>query len=89
MRSFESPGDIRKILYLSPMRALCTEKAALWTQKLCGIEKRCIELIGGDGNNVNNHDIDEADLIISTPEKWDFITRSSHLIDRINLILVS
>ena len=72
------------------MRALCSEKNALWKDKLEKIGKKCIELIGGDdGNNISDSDIGEADLIISTPEKWDFVTRSSEIISTISLILVT
>ena len=64
------------------MRALCSEKNALWKEKLEKIGKKCIELI-------SDSDIGEADLIISTPEKWDFVTRSSEIISTISLILVT
>lgn len=76
----------KKILYLSPMRALCTEKANLWKAKLQQIGKTCLELIGRD--STENSDIDEANLIISTPEKWDCITRSNGHLDQIGLILI-
>lgn len=66
------------------MRALCTEKTTLWTEKLGKIGKKCVELIGGS----EDADIEDADLIISTPEKWDFVTRTSKIISSINLILV-
>lgn len=77
-----------KILYLAPMRALCTEKASAWKQKLEQFGTSCIELIGGD-KAINDSDIEDADLIISTPEKWDYITRSTNIIQRISLILVN
>lgn len=85
IRSFSNTYDQKKILYLAPMRALCTEKTTLWTDKLERIGKRCVELIGG----IEYSDIiEEADLIISTPEKWDFVTRTSEIISSVNLILV-
>jgi ATP-dependent DNA helicase HFM1/MER3 len=79
---------IKKIVYLSPMRALCTEKFALWSKKLSSIGKSCIELIGGDNHNFTKEQVEEADLYITTPEKWDYMTRSSNFIDSIGLILV-
>ena len=79
----------KKILYLSPMRALCTEKMTLWSKKFSGIGKSCVELIGGDSSpNITNEKLNEADLYITTPEKWDYMTRSTNLIDSIGLILV-
>ena len=92
VRAFERYPE-GKVLYLSPMRALCTEKAALWTDKMRMIGKNCIELIGG--NNSSGRDssdyesIEDSNLLITTPEKWDFLTRSTNLIDSIGLILVN
>ena len=85
IRSFETQ-PAKKILYLSPMRALCTEKTTLWSKKFDDIGKKCIELIGGD--NIISEKIEDADLYIATPEKWDYLTRSSNFITSIGLILV-
>jgi ATP-dependent DNA helicase HFM1/MER3 len=87
IRLFETQ-PIKKIVYLSPMRALCTEKYTLWSEKLSSIGKSCIELIGGDNNNFTKEQVEEADLYITTPEKWDYMTRSSNFIDSIGLVLV-
>lgn len=88
IRFFEKHPD-KKILYLSPMRALCTEKMNLWTKKFDSNGKSCLELIGGDSNsNITNEQVEEADLFITTPEKWDYMTRSTNLINSIGLILV-
>lgn len=83
----KEPVPVKKILYLSPMRALYTEKAQLWSAKFERIGKRCVELIGGDSNSFNSN-IEDADLIITTPEKWDYITRSDDILKSIGLILV-
>lgn len=85
IRSLET-RPTKKILYLSPMRALCSEKMTLWSKKFADIDKNCIELIGGD--NIINEKVEDADLYITTPEKWDYMTRSSYFIDSIGLILV-
>lgn len=88
IRLFETHPD-KKILYLSPMRALCTEKMNLWTDKFSALGKSCLELIGGDSSvNITNERLEEADLYITTPEKWDYMTRSTNLINSIGLILV-
>lgn len=90
IRLFQHPNYHHhgKILYLAPMRALCTEKASIWKQKLESVGKSCIELIGGGDKNINESDIEGADLIISTPEKWDFVTRTIDIIPSTSLILV-
>lgn len=77
-----------KILYLSPMRALCTEKAKEWSRKLGLVNKTCLELIGDNELKIK---LEEADVFLSTPEKWDYITRtfaSNDLIRSISLIMV-
>lgn len=84
IRAFEKHQD-QKILYIAPVRALCSEKHTLWSSKLKSIQKSCVELIGGDSNGLN----EPADLIISTPEKWDYISRNKSIIDSIGLILVN
>ena len=56
---------------------------------MADIGKTCIELIGGDKKNLNDSDIEDADLIVSTPEKWDYITRSLEIIPSISLVLVN
>lgn len=86
IRSLETQ-PAKKILYLSPLRALCTEKMTLWSKKFADIGKNCIELMGGD--NIVNEKVEDADLYITTPEKWDYMTRSSNFIDSIGLILVN
>lgn len=88
IRSIETQ-PYKKILYLAPMRALCNEKMTLWSKKFYEIRKSCIELIGGESSaNITNEQLNEANLYISTPEKWDYMTRSTNFIESIGLILV-
>ena len=71
------------------MRALCAEKMMLWSKKFSEIGKSCVELIGGDSSpNIGNEELNEAELYITTVEKWDYMTRSTNLIDSIGLVLV-
>lgn len=85
IRSFQCQPN-KKVLYLSPMRALCSEKAALWKGKLALVGQSCSEFIGGDSST--NSEFSDSDLIITTPEKWDYMTRSNNHLDKIGLILI-
>jgi ATP-dependent DNA helicase HFM1/MER3 len=77
-----------KIVFLAPMRAICEEKHTAWSDRLAKMEKVCLLLMGD--TDTSESDLKNADILISTPEKWDFVTRSGHkLLDRISLVLVS
>lgn len=67
----------RKIVYLSPSKALCEERYKDWSCRLhsmnLGIETA---IITGDGDPSDSfRDLVSAHLILTTPEKWDSITR--------------
>ncbi|KAH3665761.1 hypothetical protein OGAPHI_003949 [Ogataea philodendri] len=66
-----------KVLYLAPLKALCTERLSDWKSRLepHGIS---VSLLTGDSSY---HDFLKAkfsNIIISTPEKWDVLTRSEN-----------
>lgn len=75
-----------KIVYLSPMRALCAEKFSLWAPKMKLIGKTCLEMIGGTEST--EKELESASLVVTTPEKMDFLTRTGNFISQIGLILV-
>jgi replicative superfamily II helicase len=67
----------RKIVYMSPSKALCEERYADWSRRLSalnlGIE---IAVVTGDGDPSDvYHDLASSHFIITTPEKWDSLTR--------------
>lgn len=64
-----------KIIYISPMKALVAEQVQAFTQRLepYGITVR--ELTGDV--NLTREKIEETQVIVTTPEKWDIITRKS------------
>jgi replicative superfamily II helicase len=67
----------RKIVYMSPSKALCEERFADWSKRLSamnlGIE---IAVVTGDGDPSDAyHDLASSHFIITTPEKWDSLTR--------------
>ncbi|KAB8339317.1 hypothetical protein FH972_022250 [Carpinus fangiana] len=69
----ERPGS--KVVYIAPMKALVRERVQDWRKRLAipmGI--KLVELTGD--NTPDTRTIRDADIIITTPEKWDGISRS-------------
>lgn len=63
-----------KVVYQAPTKALCSERQRDWTTKFTPIGLKCAELTGdSDASDVRN--VQSANIIITTPEKWDSITR--------------
>ncbi|XP_026190378.1 U5 small nuclear ribonucleoprotein 200 kDa helicase [Cyclospora cayetanensis] len=64
-----------KIIYVSPMKALVAEQVQAFSQRLqpYGISVR--ELTGDA--NLTREKIEETQVIVTTPEKWDIITRKA------------
>ncbi|CAB4066034.1 EGD2 [Lepeophtheirus salmonis] len=88
-----SNGFKSKIIYLAPIKALIAEKFREWKVKF---EKVGISVLEFTGDFLGNDEqqLMEHDLILTTPEKWDVITRrKTHklelclvLIDEVHLL---
>lgn len=59
---------------MAPVKALCTEKYMEWVGKFTPLGLNCLE-VTGDFENVDLNNIQQCQLILTTPEKWDSITR--------------
>ncbi|KAL5412123.1 hypothetical protein PMIN06_009629 [Paraphaeosphaeria minitans] len=69
----EKPGC--KVVYIAPMKALVRERVQDWGKRLAGpMGLKLVELTGD--NTPDTRTIRDADIIITTPEKWDGISRS-------------
>ncbi|KAF1999651.1 Sec63-domain-containing protein [Amniculicola lignicola CBS 123094] len=69
----ERPGS--KVVYIAPMKALVRERVQDWGKRLAGpMGLKLVELTGD--NTPDTRTIRDADVIITTPEKWDGISRS-------------
>jgi antiviral helicase SLH1 len=67
------PGS--KVVYIAPMKALVRERVKDWGSRLAGpLRLKLVELTGD--NTPDTRTIRDADVIITTPEKWDGISRS-------------
>ncbi|KAF2276928.1 P-loop containing nucleoside triphosphate hydrolase protein, partial [Westerdykella ornata] len=63
-----------KIVYQAPIKALCSERQRDWQKKFSPLGLTCVELTG-DSDASNLRTVQTADIIVTTPEKWDSITR--------------
>ncbi|KAL6452393.1 HFM1 ATP-dependent DNA helicase MER3 [Candida maltosa Xu316] len=80
-----------KVLYLAPTKALCSEKLEDWTKKFAQLNIT-VGILTGDTTFKETEKVKKSNIIISTPEKWDMITRKwkdySKLFGLIKLLLV-
>ncbi|XP_045772503.1 probable ATP-dependent DNA helicase HFM1 [Maniola jurtina] len=65
-------GDF-KIIYMAPVKALCTERLTEWHSKFTRLGLLCIEVTGD--TDVEFPQLQPYRIIITTPEKWDMLTR--------------
>lgn len=64
-----------KVVYIAPMKALVRERVKDWGARLARpLGLKLVELTGD--NTPDTRTIKDADVIITTPEKWDGISRS-------------
>ncbi|KAI3388301.1 hypothetical protein SNEBB_003991 [Seison nebaliae] len=64
-----------KMIYMAPMKSLVAELVESFSKKLSEYHLKVRELTGD--SQMNREQIEDTDLIICTPEKWDIITRKS------------
>ena len=62
-----------KIVYIAPMKALVTEVAGNFGRRLEAFGMTVNELTGD--SHLSRAQIEASQLIVTTPEKWDIITR--------------
>ncbi|RDW94726.1 hypothetical protein BP5796_00489 [Coleophoma crateriformis] len=63
-----------KIVYQAPIKSLCSERARDWTKKFENFGLIVAELTGDTTANQMSI-VRNASIIVTTPEKWDSITR--------------
>lgn len=70
----EHPG--KKIIYIAPLKALAKERIIDWKIRLGGdnLRKSVLELTGDVTPDLKA--LKDADVLITTPEKWDGISRN-------------
>lgn len=59
---------------MAPIKALCSERYNDWKKKLEPLGLKCMELTG-DTDVDDFYRLHEVQVILTTPEKWDSMTR--------------
>ncbi|OMO53157.1 hypothetical protein CCACVL1_28841, partial [Corchorus capsularis] len=67
--------DEFKIVYVAPMKALAAEVTSTFSHRLSPLNI-CVRELTGDMQLTKN-ELEETQMIVTTPEKWDVITRKS------------
>ncbi|KFP29804.1 putative ATP-dependent DNA helicase HFM1, partial [Colius striatus] len=79
-----------KVVYMAPIKALCSQRFGDWKEKFGPIGLSCKELTG-DTVMDDLFEIHHADIIITTPEKWDSMTRrwrDNSIVQLVRLFLI-
>ncbi|PKA61162.1 DEAD-box ATP-dependent RNA helicase ISE2, chloroplastic [Apostasia shenzhenica] len=64
-----------KIIYVAPMKALAAEVASTFGHRLSPLNVAVKELTGD--MQLSKNELEQTQMIVTTPEKWDVITRKS------------
>ncbi|KAG2177711.1 hypothetical protein INT44_008225 [Umbelopsis vinacea] len=73
LRTLHQEG-CHKAIYIAPTKALSSQRANDWIRKFSHLNLTCQELTG-DTEYVSFEYIKKCDIIVTTPEKWDSMTR--------------
>ena len=78
-----------KILYIAPTKSLCSEVFSKWKSKFFGLT---VGMLTSDTSFLETDKVRKSNIIITTPEKWDLLTRKwkdySRLFELVRLLLV-
>ena len=84
-------NDQYKIVYMAPTKSLCSERYRDWQARFIALDLKCAELTG-DTDQGQLRNVQSASIVITTPEKWDSITRKwkdqSRLMQMVKLFLI-
>jgi pre-mRNA-splicing helicase BRR2 len=76
--------DSFKIIYIAPMKALVAEQVGNFSARLAYLGIKVSELTGD--RSLTKEQISQTQIIVTTPEKWDVITRKSTDTSYTNLV---
>lgn len=80
-----------KVIYQAPTKSLCSERFRDWSRKFQTLGLQCAELTG-DTDYMQMRNVQNSQIIITTPEKWDSMTRKwkdhSRLMQLVKLFLI-
>jgi antiviral helicase SLH1 len=79
-----------KIVYVAPMKALAAEITGKLGKRLKWLDIAVRELTGD--MHLTKHEIVETQIIVTTPEKWDVVTRKgtgdTELVQKVRLLII-
>ena len=82
--------DDFKIIYVAPMKALASEVVGKFSKRLKSLDLRVQELTGD--MQMTKNEIMKTQMIVTTPEKWDVITRKGTgdvaLVQKVKLLII-
>ena len=73
-----------KVVYIAPLKALVQEQVREFQRRLSSFGIKVAELTGD--SNLSKQQISETQILVSTPEKWDIITRKSNDVSFVKLV---
>lgn len=68
-------GKVFKIIYIAPLKALASEIVQKFSSMLSYMNVKVRELTGD--MQMSKNEIMETHIIVTTPEKWDVVTRKT------------
>ncbi|KAI8322612.1 Sec63-domain-containing protein, partial [Martensiomyces pterosporus] len=80
----------QKVVYIAPLKALVKERVADWGKRLTGPMGRTLVEMTGDVTP-DPESIRSADIIITTPEKWDGVSRAWYAreyVQNVSLVII-
>uniref|UniRef100_A0A3B3RKF1 Probable ATP-dependent DNA helicase HFM1 n=1 Tax=Paramormyrops kingsleyae TaxID=1676925 RepID=A0A3B3RKF1_9TELE len=80
-----APWHSVKVVYMAPIKALCSQCYENWRQKFGSLGLNCKELTG-DTEIDDFFEVQDAHVIMTTPEKWDSMTRKWRLSSPVQLV---
>ena len=82
----------RKVMYIAPSKALCEERLEDWSTRLAPLNLHVAAITGDGEPGEAFRDVAAANLIVTTPEKWDSMTRkwteNFYLFASVKLVLI-
>lgn len=82
--------DDFKVIYVAPLKALAAEIVAKFGEKLSVFDVKVRELTGD--MQLTKSEIMETQVIVTTPEKWDVVTRKANgdndLVSKVKLLII-
>ncbi|GAA5891840.1 hypothetical protein JCM5296_003246 [Sporobolomyces johnsonii] len=86
------PPSQYKIIYVAPLKALAAEITLKFAKRLAWAGVKCRELTGD--MKLTKKEVDETGVIVTTPEKWDVVTRKGagtgdgEVAERVKLLII-